>query len=266
MSPQILQKHKVSVRLAETEAEIREAQNVRYRVFYQEYGAKAAPDILEAERDFDAYDAHADHLIVLDQTGDHEVIVGTYRLFPAEAAKACGQFYSSDEFDVRALEQSGQSLLELGRSCVLPQYRTKPVVQLLWQGIAQYITDRNIDIMFGCASFHTTDVQAVASSLSYLYHYHLCPHDIIPVARADRYVDMNIVPKDKLNARREFAALPPLLKGYLRLGGSIGDGAVIDNDFNTIDVCILVETEALSDRYRKHYERKLNQDMPGKAV
>lgn len=257
----ISQPHTVSVRLAKDEQEIAEAQNVRFRVFYQEYGAEPCSEMLAVERDFDIYDDHADHLIVIDHTGDKDVIVGTYRLLTESGAHKCGQFYTSSEFNLDSLKDSGKSLLELGRSCVLPQYRTKPVLQLLWQGIADYITEKKIDIMFGCASLHTTDIEQAANALSYMYHYHLCQDDLCPKALPDRYVDMNLIQKNDIDAKRNFAALPPLLKGYFRLGGVIGDGAVIDHNFNTIDVCVMVETQALSDRYRKHYERRLNKSM-----
>ena len=255
------------VRLAKNQSEITEAQKLRYTVFYDEYGAKPDDAMREQKRDFDDFDNITDHLVVLvrdDKTGE-EKIVGTYRLLRQEIADKHGRFYSSDEYDLKNLVQSDNKLLELGRSCVFEEYRTKPILNLLWQGIASYITEHNIDILFGCASFHGTDVSSIDQQLSYLHHYHSAPNDISPVAVNDIYVDMNIVDKDDINERRTFASLPPLIKGYLRLGASIGHGAVIDEQFNTIDVCIVVQTNLMTERYRKYYERKIQRSMPGQS-
>lgn len=253
------------VRLAKSGAEIEEAQRLRYAVFYEEYKAEPSPEMLAQKRDFDAFDAIADHLIVLarDPATGQETIVGTYRLIRQEVAQKFGRFYSEDEYDVSPLVRSGQSLLELGRSCVLAPYRTKPILNLLWQGIAEYITHHHIDLLFGCASFPGTDIQALGPQLSYLHHYHPTEASIRPVALAHRYVEMNIVTKESFNEKRVFASLPPLIKGYLRLGATIGGGAVIDEQFNTTDVCIVVQTTLMTERYRKYYERKIQRTMPG---
>ncbi len=255
----------VSIRLAETEQEIEAAQRLRYNVFYEEYGAKASEETKKLQLDKDDYDDYADHLIVIDHAksnGSGEKIVGTYRLLRRDAADRYGQFYTSDEFDLSPLLGADISLLELGRSCVLPEYRTRPIMQLLWQGIADYITDHNIELMFGCASLHTTEIDSVSEALSYLHHNHLAPENLRPRALNGRYIDMNIIPEAELNMKEAFKALPPLIKGYLRLGATIGDGAVIDEQFNTTDVCIVVQTNLVTDRYRKHYERKIQKTFP----
>ena len=261
MSKPNLDLDKISVRTAQTPEEIQNAQKVRYQVFYEEHQAIPSPDVTTQKRDFDIYDDYADHLIVIDHTANDQ-IVGTYRLLNRQAADKCGQFYTSNEFDIGNILKSGHSVLELGRSCVLPAYRTRPVLQLLWQGIADYITDRNIDLLFGCASLNATNIDEIATPLSYLYHFHLAEDALRPKALDDRYINMNIIPKDQLNPKACFAALPPLIKGYLRAGGMIGDGAVIDHDFRTTDVCILLQTEALAERYRNHYERKIQRAIP----
>lgn len=251
---------KVAVRLAKSGDEVIAAQKLRYTIFYEEYKAKATDTIKSERRDFDRYDDVAQHLVAIDSTIDSDKpedrIIGTYRLINEAGAKACGQFYSSDEYDLTPLLQSGKSLLELGRSCILPAYRTRPVLQLLWQAIANYVMDHNIDIMFGCASLHGTDIEALAAPLSYLYHNHTAPKDLCPRAVDGRYVDMNLIAKDDLPAREAFKNLPPLIKGYIRAGANIGDGAVIDHQFNTTDVCIVMPTTQLAERYRNHYERK----------
>jgi len=253
----------ISVRLAETQSEIESAQALRYAVFYEEYGAIANSEMATEKRDFDEYDAYADHLIVVDSSGVKDKIVGTYRLIQRSAANQVGQFYSASEYDIAPLLKCGSTLLELGRSCVLPQYRTRPVLQLLWQGIADYISEYDIELMFGCASLHSTDIKSISKPLSYLHHYHLAPENIRPRALKGQYINMNIIPQEDINARRVFSELPPLIKGYLRAGSCIGDGAVIDEQFNTTDVFIVVQTHLLTDRYRKHYERKLQKTIPG---
>ncbi len=256
------------VRLAKTAQEIELAQKLRYQVFYDEYGAQPTKIMREQQRDFDEFDDITDHLIVLikNKANDTEKIVGTYRLLRQNIANQHGRFYSSDEYDLGNLTNSDNFLLELGRSCVLADYRTKPILNMLWQGIADYITNHDIDLLFGCASFQGVVVDDIAAQLSYLYHYHSTPKNIAPIALKEHYVNMNIVPKDSLNERRVFASLPPLIKGYLRLGATIGDGAVIDHQFNTIDVCIVVQTSLMTERYRKYYERKIQKPMPGQSV
>lgn len=253
----------ISVKLTRDPQEIEAAQRLRYQVFYEEFAAKPNTQMAVARLDFDDFDQYADHLIVIDHDrGDK--IVGTYRLLLQDAAKKIGQFYSSDEYDLTPLLNSGHNLLELGRSCVLPEYRTKSIMNLLWEGIAEYITDHNIGLMFGCASLHSTDIKSISRPLSYLHHYHLAPEDIRPRALKGCYINMNIVPKDEFEAKRGFNDLPPLIKGYLRVGAVVGDGAFIDHQFNTTDVCIMMDTRNVTDRYRKHFERKIQKDIPGK--
>lgn len=256
----------ITVRLAQNDQEIEAAQRLRYEVFYEEYGAHADKEMAASKRDFDEYDPYADHLVVIDNSEKKEEIVGTYRMIQREGAMEVGQFYSSGEYDIDPLLNSGRSLLELGRSCVLPDYRTRPVLQLLWQGIADYISEHDIELMFGCASLHSTDIKSISRPLSYLHHYHLAPEQLRPRALKGQYINMNIIPQEDINARRVFAELPPLIKGYLRAGACIGDGAVIDEQFNTTDVFIVAQTHLLADRYRKHYERKIQKTIPGGEV
>jgi putative hemolysin len=251
----------VRVRLVQDEAELQAAQNLRYKVFYQEYGAIPSAEMVKLERDFDEFDKLADHLIVTDSSDGDEKIVGTYRLMTQKNLKKGDTFYSSSEYDLSKLLNSGLNLMELGRSCVLPAYRAGSVLQLLWQGIADYISDHNIDIMFGCASLHNTDINALAQPLSYMHHYHLIDESLRPKALDDRYINMNILPKDKINVKAAFSDLPPLIKGYLRVGSMIGDGAVIDPQFKTTDVCIVAQCHLVTDRYRKHYERKIEKEI-----
>lgn len=254
----------VQVRLTTDPREIEAAQRLRYEVFYEEYGAVPDAAMKALRRDMDEYDAVTDHLIVTDASrgNGQEAIVGTYRLLRREPAERHGHFYTSGEYDISPLLSSGAELLELGRSCVLAPYRTRPVLQKLWEGIAHYVADHNIALMFGCASLHGTDVEALAPALSYLYHYHLAVPDLCPRALPERYVDMNRMPKDSFDAKRVFTTLPPLVKGYLRLGASIGDGAVVDEQFNTTDVCIVMPTHQVTEKYVRHYSRKTQKVIP----
>lgn len=253
----------IHVRLAATSQEIEAAQRLRYKVFYEEWGAIPTPEMVAEKREIETFDQIMDHIIVVDPSrgAGSESIVGTYRLLRDEIARQHGKFYTSQEFDISTFMSSGARLLEMGRSCVLPEYRTMPVLQLLWQGIADYVAEHKIELMFGCASFRGIDVQAVAEPLSYLYHFHLSPENLRPRALDDVYVNMNILPKKDINPRRAIHALEPLIKGYLRAGATIGDGAYIDRQFNSIDVCIVLPTHLVTSKYMRHYQRTTQKEL-----
>lgn len=249
----------LGVRLAQTESERDAAQALRYRVFYEEMGARPIGNVSQTKRDYDHYDDYADYLLVLDhsKTSDYERVVGTYRLLRREPAQKAGGFYSGKEFDISALEEYPGNLLEVGRSCVDKHYRTRSAMQLLWEGIAAYIFHYRIDILFGCASFPGTDPDKYANILTYLYHTQLAPPALLVKALPERRIEMLRVNPHQLDLRRCHMMLPPLIKGYLRLGGYVGDGAVIDDQFNTTDVAIIVKSELMADKYYRHYERRL---------
>lgn len=249
-------------RLANTAEEIEAAQSLRYRVFYEEMAAIPSAEVTATRRDFDRFDEICDHLLVIDtkRTDLPGGVVGTYRLLRSTVAEQKGGFYTSDEYEIGRLVSGHGHTLELGRSCVEEEYRNRPTMQLLWQSIAEYIFHYDIAIMFGCASMPGTDPEALALPLSYLYHYHLAPPALRPVALKERYVDMRILPEDQIDQRKALAELPPLIKGYLRLGGFVGDGAVVDHQFNTTDVSIIVKTDLVTEKYMKHYDRKSRRD------
>jgi putative hemolysin len=248
----------LGVRIANDRAEIDAVQALRYRVFYQEMGARPDAATSAAKRDRDVYDTVADHLLVIDHSRGEgpQGVVGTYRLIQREAAGRIGHFYSSDEYDIARIEASPGRILELGRSCVDDGYRERAVMQLLWRGIAAYVFQNNIELMFGCASLPGIDADALALELSYLYYNHLAPAAIRPRALPHRYVEMRRMERDDIDARVALSRLPPLVKGYLRLGGFVGDGAVLDPQFNTTDVAVVVQTDLVTDKYYKHYERQ----------
>lgn len=250
---------KVFVRLAANQAEIEAAQRLRYKVFYEEQNAVPSEAMAARRMDFDEYDAVMDHLVVIDQNlPPDDQIVGTYRVMRRDGADKIGKFYTDSEFSIKPLLSTGTEVLELGRSCVLSPYRTRLVLQKLWGGIAHYVAEYKIGLMFGCACLEGTNTAALADQLSYLYHYHLAPPALRVRAVDDRYVDMNIIPKEHLNAKQVFLSLPPLIKGYLRLGASVGDGAIVDHQFNSTDVCIVMPTHLVTDKYFKHYQRITN--------
>jgi len=258
----------LEVRLAASDAEIDAAQALRYRVFYEEMQARPSAEAAVSRRDRDAFDAYCDHLLVIDERRGMGAagVVGTYRLLRRAVAMQSGGFYTATEFDIGPLLAYPGEILELGRSCVDPAYRTRPTMQLLWRGIASYVFQNDIKVMFGCASLPGTDPEALAVPLSYLHHYHLAPLPLRARALPDRYVGMNLLPHGDIDpnaavaqfdSRAAIAALPPLIKGYLRLGGLVGDGAVIDPQFNTTDVCLIVVTDRITDKYFNHYQRQL---------
>jgi putative hemolysin len=247
----------LEVRLARDADEVAAAQEIRYRVFYDELGA-GRNGIQTAERDADRFDEICDHLLVFDTAlpgPSHRRIVGTYRLLRQECAQASGGFYSDDEFELKALiaRHPGQRFLELGRSCVLPAYRSKRTIEILWQGIWAYINHHRIGVMAGCASFQGTMPAAHAEALSYLSHH--CRTSGLGDVRAvaSRYRTMDLMPVEAISPKSAILAMPPLVKAYLRIGARVGDGCVIDEDFGTVDVFIVLPVSDIGARYISYY-------------
>lgn len=249
----------LSVRLAVDGDDVAAAQALRYRVFYEEMSARPTEEMRALRRDFDAFDLICDILLVEDaarEPGDQ--VVGTYRLLRQEVAERNGGFYSEAEYDlspIRPLFTRERQALELGRSCVDRSYRNNATIHLLWRGIASYVGRHRIGWMFGCASLHGTDPDVLAPQLSFLYHNCLAPEDRRARAVPERHVEMNRLPADRLENRRVLQSLPPLVKGYLRLGGTIGDGAVVDHQFGTTDVFVLVSLDRIGERYFQHFDK-----------
>jgi putative hemolysin len=251
----------LEVRLADKPAEIKRAQRLRYRVFYREGNAIADAKTLLARRDADAFDKICDHLLVIDHARAGEglralpAVVGTYRLLPQAAAERHGGFYTAGEFDLDGVlaRQPGLRFLELGRSCVLAPYRNKRTVELLWHGIWSYVLEHRFDVMIGCASLEGTDPARLALPLSFLHHFASAPEPWRARALPHRRAEMNLMPKEAIDARAALRALPPLIKGYLRLGAFVGDGAVVDHQFGTTDVLIVMPVAGISGRYIEHF-------------
>ncbi len=257
----------LEVRLARTRKDIRRCQKLRYKVFYEEMSATPNPAAYLSRRDKDPFDRVCDHLMVLDYDVPIKPfrkfkpkVVGTYRLLKQEVADRNFGFYSAAEYDLSGLiaANSDKRILELGRSCVLQNYRGKRIVDLLWQGIYTYMTYHKIDIMVGCASLEGTDPENLALPLSFLHHFAGGEASRQPAAIASRYVDMNLMVKEQIDPRRAMRALPPLIKGYLRLGATFGNGAVIDRQFGTTDVLVIMKVADIDRRYLDHYGAAAN--------
>jgi putative hemolysin len=253
----------LEVRMARNFKEVKKAQRLRYQVFYEEMSAIADAHTLATRRDADPFDTYCDHLLVVDHASLKRnklgrlkpEIVGTYRILRQDVADRHGGFYTAGEFDIQSLIDANpdKRFMELGRSCVLKPYRNKKTVELLWHGIWAYVLRHNIDVMLGCASIEGTNPDAIAGQLSFLHHNARAPEQWRVRAVEDRYVEMNRLEADALDARDALRALPPLVKGYLRLGAFIGDGAVVDRQFGTTDVLIIMPVSELNTRYVNYY-------------
>jgi putative hemolysin len=251
------------VRIAESDHEIKAAQRLRYRVFYEELSAIPTVHMRWKRRDFDRFDEFCDHMLVVDKSVRDEtgepVVVGTYRLLRGEVAARHDGYYTASEYDLMPmLKRNGPDTryLELGRSCVLKSYRAKAItMQLLWSGILVYLDRYAIDVMFGCGSLPGTDPNALKLPLSYLHHFHRAPAAHRISARPELYVPMNRMSKDAIDPKAASRKLPPLIKGYIRAGAFIGDGAVIDPQFGTTDVLIYFLVSHINDRLRRQLER-----------
>lgn len=244
----------LQVRLAQSAADVAAAQAIRFQVFVRELGAHASE--YAEERDADEFDAICDHLLVVDTAiqGEHaNHIVGTYRLLPQD--RASSGFYSDGEFELSSLvmRHPSRRFLELGRSCVLPAYRSKRTIELLWQGIWAYCRRNAIDVMVGCASFPGIVPAAHAQALSFLAHSFQAENEWRVRTRADRYCAMDLLPAEVVDARTALAGMPPLVKGYLRLGAKFGEGCVIDREFETTDVLVILPVENIPARYLDYY-------------
>lgn len=239
------------VAMAQSDEDLRRAQALRYDVFVRELGGGGALVDHAAELEQDRFDPYFDHMLLHDDaTGQ---VVGVYRMLRAQQARAAGQFYSESEYDLAPLRATGRTLLELGRSCLHADYRGGSAMFHLWAGLADYIAAHRIDIMFGVASFHGTDPKALALPLSLLHHRHLAPQALRVRALPPHAHSMSLMPEAAIDRRAAMLQVPALIKAYLRLGGVVGEGAYIDHEFNTTDVCLIMDTSAMSDRQKRIY-------------
>ena len=252
----------LQIRLAKSARDVRRAQRLRYQVFYEEMAAVPNARCKFLRRDIDAFDAVCDHLLVVDTSRldirpgrkPRPVVVGTYRLLRQDQAASTG-FYSQGEFDIAGLiaRHRGKRFLELGRSCVLEEYRTRKTVELLWHGIWAYVRHHLIDVMFGCASLEGVDPASLRERLGFLHHHARATGEWSARAHPFNNVPMDTLPANAIDAKAALKALPPLLKGYLRIGARFGDGAVIDRQFGTTDVLVVLPVDHIDPRYVDYY-------------
>lgn len=255
----------LEVRLTRRWRDIKLAQRLRYKVFYEEMSAIPTLRAELRRRDEDPYDAVCDHLLVVDEAPApasdpwgglrRSKVVGTYRVLRQDVAERTLGFYTQSEYDIAPLiaAKPHHRFMELGRSCVLEPYRNKRTVELLWHGLWTYVREQKVDVMIGCASLAGTDPDRHAMALSFLHHNALAPPEWRCRAHERLYVGMDRLPKEKVDAKSALKGLPPLIKGYLRLGAFVGDGAVIDRQFGTTDVLIIMPVEKIDPRYFEHF-------------
>lgn len=239
----------LKVRLARSDADLRAAERLRYRVFVEELGGDGPLVDHEGRFERDAFDPVFEHLVLVDTRKDDaslEHVVGVYRLLTGARAAKHGRFYSDGEYDLSVLRASGRRLLELGRSCVAADHRSGLALHLLWSGLARFVIEREIEILFGVASLHGTDIDALALPLSHLYNAFLAPPELRVRAREEAYQPMDLIPPERIDRVAAMRAVPPLIKSYLRLGGFVGDGAFVDHAFNTTDVCLVMDTARMN--------------------
>ena len=249
-----------SVRLAECEEDVAAAQRLRYRVFVEEMGATPSPEDAAVRRERDRFDPYFEHLLLIDnECDDPEIergVVGAYRLLSGTRAKSGIGFYGAGEYDLSLLENYPRETLELDRSCVDAGHRGGAGMHLLWAGLGQYVTEHKIGILFGVASFHGNDPAPFAQALSYLHQNHLAPPELRVKAIAESRARMDILPPEQVDKVEAMRQIPALIKAYIRIGGFVGDDAYIDYNFNTVDVCLLMDTSLMVQRYQKFYLRQ----------
>jgi putative hemolysin len=244
------------VRLAGSDVDVQAAQRLRYQVFVKEMGATGAlvDHVLQLERD--RFDTHAQHMLLLDKArAAEDQVVGVYRIMTEDMAATAGQFCCEDEYDLTVLRESGLRLLELGRSCLHQDYRGGPGILHLWAALSDYITTHAIDVLFGVASFQGTDLAANKQSLSMLHHRYLVPEKLRVTAKGPIVQPLDILPEDQIDRVAAVLEMPALIKGYLRLGGTVGEGVFVDHAFNTTDICMILQKDAIGALHKAIYAK-----------
>ena len=247
----------LEMRLATRKKEIRKLQRLRYDVFYKE--GEAIPNAYNAAmgRDRCPFDRVCDHLLVVDTAGlsrlgnPKERVVGTYRLLRGDQALAHFGFYSETEFDLGPLLDRHPTLrfLELGRTCVHPDFRSRRVIDMLWRGVGLYAAHHGIDVLIGCSSLAGTQPELLAEPLSYAFHHAASPSPWQVRAVTPRAVRMDWLDKGDLDPRRAMASLPPLMKAYVRAGGTFASQAALDYQFGTTDLFTVLPLRSANARY-----------------
>lgn len=256
----IMPQPEFDLRLARDEADLIAAQRLRYDVFIEELGGNGDLVDHDARLERDAFDPFFDHLILFDKARENAPAVGVYRFLRSDVLAQddapISRFYSEDEYDLTCLKSSGRRLLELGRSCLHPDYRGGNAMMVLWAGLADYVAKHQIEVMFGVASFHGTDIDALKAPLSLLHHRHLAPEPLRVRTQPEHFQNMNLMAEHEIDRPDAMRAVPALIKAYLRLGGFVGEGAFIDRAFNTTDVCLIMDTKLMNAKQASFYTNK----------
>ncbi|ALG90387.1 MULTISPECIES: GNAT family N-acetyltransferase [Actibacterium] len=248
------------LKLAKDPADLKAAQRLRYEVFVAELGGDGPLVDHDARLERDAFDPYYDHLLLIDKRRDAaalEHVVGVYRLLRDDQAGRIGRYYTESEYDLTVLKQSGRKLLELGRSCVHRDYRGGMALYHLWNGLAAYVFEHRIEVLFGVASFHGTDIEALKLPLAYLHHFHLAPEALRVRAQPEHFQRMDLMEAARIDRKQAMLLTPALIKAYLRLGGFVGEGAYVDHEFNTTDVCLIMDTARMTDKRRAKFEKDI---------
>ncbi|EBA10582.1 GNAT family N-acetyltransferase, partial [Roseobacter sp. CCS2] len=241
-----------STRVAQSEQDVRAAQRLRYNVFVTELGGDGPLVDHDLRLERDIFDAHADHILLLDETrAPDDQVVGVYRVMTEPMAIAAGRFYCAEEYDLTPFYQSGKRLLELGRSCLHADYRGGAAMLHLWAALAAYVQDQRIEVLFGVASFHGTDATALSGPLSLLHHRHLARKELRVKAIGPTALPMDMSSIEAVDRVAAVRQMPALIKAYLRLGATVGEGAFVDHAFNTVDICIILESDAINALQKK---------------
>jgi putative hemolysin len=230
------------VSLAHSPEEILEAQRLRFKVFSEELGARLQTRL--PDHDIDFYDPHCEHLLV--REAESNKVVGTYRILSPSSARNVGNYYSENEFYINRLQNLRSRMVEIGRSCIHPDFRSGAVITLLWAGLAEYMVRNNYEYLMGCASIGMADGGHNAANLyTQMDHTHMAPAEY-------RVFPQHGLPFERLVNGRP-AVVPPLIKGYLRAGAWVCGEPAWDPDFNTADLLMLLPMSRMNARYSKHF-------------
>jgi len=234
-------RHKLHVGLAHSNTEILDAQRLRYRVFADELGARLQTRTPGVDEDY--YDRFCEHLVVRDELS--RKIIGTYRILSPAAARRAGSYYSETEFNLERLKHLRDRTVEVGRSCVDPEYRTGGTIALLWSGLVRYMLQNNYEYLIGCASIGMADGGHAAAGIFSRLEAHMAPSEY-------RVFPSCPLPLDRIEASKD-AEVPPLIRGYLRAGAYVCGNPAWDPDFNTADLLMLLPMTRIDTRYARHF-------------
>ena len=251
------------VRLTRNKEERRMVRQLRYDVFVAEEGATPTDEQKELHEEFDEFDKFAEYMAVF----HNDKIVGTYRIIDKKAADKMGGFYTETEFNISKIKKASDNIAEMSRACVAAEYRENALVmRMLWAGLSEYVLRRRIAVLFGVASWTGQKPVESAQAISYLYYNYLSPlrlrARVIPERFADgvdqRMSKMNILPRAFVDEELAKKQMTPLIKGYLRMGATFGQGVFIDKPFNTYDVFVMLQTKNMDAAYQKHFYGREN--------